>query len=114
VYAAGVVDVVNFAYAENGGFIFGQDVEEHGLRRLDGVIVAAFGAAEISSRAGEGAGDYSANAIGAVEKFSGDFADAIKIGDRDYVFVRGDLENAVAGGVNDGVAGAHVFCAELL
>ena len=112
VYAAGVVDVVNFADAEDGGFVFGQDVEEHGLWRLDGVIVAAFGAAKISWRAGEGARDYSAYAIGAVEQFSGDFAHAIEFGDGDHIFVRGDLEDAVAGGVDDRVAGAHVFCAQ--
>ncbi len=46
--AAAVVDVVNFADAENGDAAFFEDVEEHGARRLDGVIVAAFGAAEIS------------------------------------------------------------------
>ena len=100
---------MNFAYAEDGGFVFGQDVEEHGLGRLDGVIVAAFGAAKISWRAGEGARDHTAYAVGAVEKFSGDFAHAVELGDGDHVFVRGDLEDAVAGGVHDRVAGAHVF-----
>ena len=85
-----------------------------GLRRLDGVIVAAFGAAEISWRAGEGPRDHAAYAVGAVEQFAGDFAHAIELGDGDHVFVRGDLEDAVAGGVDDREAGAHVLLAEFL
>ena len=81
------------------------------MRRLDGIIVAAFGAAKISWGPGEGARDHTAYEVGAVEKFSGDFAHAVELGDGDHVFVRGDLEDAVARGVDDGVAGAHVLCA---
>ena len=49
--AAAIVDIVNFADAEDGNFAVGEHVEQHRARRLDGVIVAAFGAAKISRRA---------------------------------------------------------------
>ena len=45
----------------------------------------------------------------ALQKFSRDIADAIKLCDRDYVFVGRHLKDAVAGGVDDGVAGAMCF-----
>src|SRR5258708_14380299 len=61
----------------------------------------------------KGSGNYSADAMLAVEKFSGDFAHAVELGDGNYTFVRGNLKNTVAGGVDDGLAGADVFFAEL-
>src|SRR5258708_5519006 len=57
-------------------------------------------------------GDDAANAMLAVEKFSGDSAHPIKLGHGYDAFMCGDLENAVAGGVHDGHAGADVLCAE--
>src|SRR5258708_16263086 len=57
-------------------------------------------------------GDDAANAMLAVEKFSGDSAHPIKLGHGYDAFMCGDLENAVAGGVHDGHAGADVLFAE--
>src|ERR1700756_2540921 len=48
----------------------------------------------------------------AVEKFSRDFADAIKLWHGDDALVRGDLEYAVAGGVDDRFTGADVLFAQ--
>ena len=112
--AAAVVDVVNFSDAEDGDAAVFEDVEEHGARRLDGVVVAAFGAAEISGLAGEGASDDAADAVGSVEKAAGDFTHFVELGDGDDVFMGGDLEDAVAGSVDDGKAGADVFGAKFL
>ena len=92
----------------------GEHVEQHRFRRVDGVIVAALGPAEVSRRAGERPGNDAADAIRPVQHFSGDFAHAVKLGDRDHVFVGGDLEDAVARGVDDREAGAHVLLAQLL
>ena len=47
-----------------------------------------------------------------VEQFPRDLAHAIEPRNRNHVFVRGDLEDAVAGGVHDELAGAHVLFAE--
>src|SRR5579862_6861673 len=109
--AAAVVDVVNFADAEDGDAAFFEDVEEHGARRFDGVVVTAFGAAEISGLADERAGDYATDAMRTIENAAGDFAHFIKLGNGDDVFVGGNLEDAVARSVDDGKAGAHVFSA---
>src|SRR5258708_32916109 len=61
----------------------------------------------------KGPGNYSTDAMLAVEKFSSDFAHAVELGDGNYTFVRGNLKNTVAGGVDDGLAGADMFFAEL-
>ena len=52
---------------KTGMFVFGQHVEEHRLRRVDGVVVAAFVRAKISWRSGERASDNAPDAMGAVE-----------------------------------------------
>ena len=111
---AAVVDVVDFADAKDGGAAVGENVEKHGARRLDDVVVAALGAAEITGRAKKRSRDDAANAMRAVEQFAGDFAYTVQLGDGDDLFVSGDLEDAVAGGVDDGAAGANVFIAKLL
>src|SRR5882757_10844627 len=113
VYAAAVVDVVDFSDAEDGDCFFGEDVQEHWFGRIDGVVVASGRAGEMADGAFKGPRNYSADAMLAVEKFSGDFAHAVELGDGNYTFVRGNLKNTVAGGVDDGLAGADVFFAEL-
>jgi hypothetical protein len=48
------------------------------------------------------------------DQLVGNPADAIELRDRDHLFVRGDLEDAVGGRVDDRVTGPHVLGAELV
>ncbi len=112
--ATPVVDVVNFADAENGNFCVGEHIEKHGARRLDGIIVAALGATIIPWRAGERTSDDATNTMRSLKKLARDFAHFVELGDGNRFFMRGDLENAVAGGVNDRKAGTLVLFAEFL
>src|SRR6202035_4515810 len=66
----------------------------------------------MSGRAGERASDDAAHAVRSIEQFPRDFAHAVEFGDRDHLFVRGDLKDAVAGGVHDRLAGAKVLFTE--
>src|SRR5690348_17929485 len=75
--AAAVVDVVDFADTEDGHAALGENIEKHGARRLDGVVVATLSAAIISRRPREGASNHAADAMRAVEKFARNFAHAI-------------------------------------
>src|SRR5580692_5868926 len=111
--APAVVDVMNFADAENWNFLFDEHIHQHRARRLNRVIVAALGAAEISWRSGEWPGDHAAHFIRPDQHFARDFAHAVKLGDGNYVFMRGNLKNAVARGVNDREARSNVFLAQL-
>ena len=63
----------------------------------------------MSSGARERAGDDATDAMWTVKQFASDFADAILVRDRNNVFVRRDLEYAVARGVDDWSSGAHVL-----
>jgi len=112
--AAAIVNIVNFADAKNGNVLFGEHIEQHGHGRVDGVIMAAWRAHEVAGRSGERAGDDAADAVRPLQKFAGDFTHFVKVGDGDYFFVGGNLEDAVAGSVNDGFAGADVLFAKLL
>src|SRR5271156_3272561 len=112
-HAAAVVNVVNLADAEDWHFFFRQNVQQHRAGRFHRVIVPPLGASKISGSAGERPGDDAAYAIRAVQEFARDLAHAIELGNRNHVFVRGDLKNAVAGGVHDGKSGNNVFTAKL-
>ena len=112
--AAAVVDIVNFADAEDRNFSFDEHIHQHRARRLDRVIVAALGAPKISRRARERPGDHAAHFVRPVEHFPGNFAHAVQLGDGDHVFMRRDLEYAVARGVNDRETRSNVFLAQFL
>ncbi len=109
--AAAIVDIVNFADAEDRNFSFDEHVHQHRPRRLDRVIVAALGAPKIARSTRERPGNHAAYFVRPVEHFPGNFAHAVKLGDGDYLFMRRDLENAVARGVNDREARSNVFLA---
>src|SRR6266566_1257732 len=112
--APAVVDVVNFADAEDRRLALCQYVHQHGTRRLDSIVVAALGAPEISWRAGEGARDDPADFARSVEHSARDFAHSVKLRDRDHFFVRRNLEYAVARGVNNREPRAHMLLAQFL
>src|ERR1700690_435442 len=112
-YSAPVVNIVDFSNAKDGHVSFGKDVEQHRAGRLDCVIVAALGSAEISWRAGKWPSNHAAHAIWPVQQFPRDLANPIKLRNRNYVFVRGNLENAVARSVNNRKTHAHMLFAKL-
>ena len=109
-----MIDVVDFADAKDRDTPLSEHIHQHGLRRLDRVIMPAFRSAVIPRRPGEGPGDDAANTVRAIEQLPSDLAHTIQLGDRDHILVRGDLKYAVAGGINDGIAGASVLVAEFL
>ncbi len=109
--APAVVDVVNLADAEDRHFALDQYIHQHGVRRLDSVIVAALGAPEIPRRSSKGPRDDSADFVRSVEHFARDLAHAVKLIDGNHVFVRRNLEYAVARGVNDRKSRAQMFFA---
>src|SRR6266478_580796 len=110
--APAVVDVVNLADAEDWHLVLYQHIQQHGTRRLDRIIVAALGAPEISWRAGEGTRDDPADFVRSVEQFARDLAHAVKLRDGDHVFVRRNLEYAVARSVNNREPRAHMLLAQ--
>ncbi len=105
---------MNLADAEHRHFSFRQHIHQHRARRLDGVVMTPLRALEIARRAGERPGNYAPHAMLAIEHFASDIADAIKLSNGQHIFVRRNLEDAIARGVHDGVAGAHVLFAQFL
>ena len=88
-------------------------VEQHAARRGHGVILAIGSAGERARRAHEGPRDHPTHLIRPTQKRARGFADFIQLPERDDFFVRGHLEDAVGGSVDDGRAGAHVLRAQL-
>ena len=112
--AAAIVNIVNFADAEDRNFSLDKHIHQHRARRLDRVIVPPLGTPKISRRAGERPGNHAAHFVRPVEHFPCDFAHAIQFGDGDHVFVRRDLEDAVARRVHDRETRSNVFLAQFL
>src|SRR5580704_14125250 len=72
------------------------------------------GAGEMSRRSRKWTRDHASHAVRSVEQFAGDRAHSIELLDGDYLFVRGDLKNAVAGGIHNRLTCADMLVAELL
>ena len=49
----------------------------------------------------------------AIQQFSSDFAHAIQVGNRNHIFMRGDLKDAVARGVHDRLARSNMLFTKL-
>src|SRR2546425_6635125 len=111
--ATAVVDVVDFSDAEHEHTSILQYIEQHRTWRIYGIVVPARRARVSSARPIERPRNYAAHAVRTVEQFPRDFAHPVELGDRDDVFVRGDLKHAVARGVDNWKARAHVLIAEL-
>ena len=82
--------------------------------RRHGVVVAVGGARERAGRADERPRDHAPHFVRPAQDLARDLADAVQLGKRDHLFVRGDLEDAVGRGVDDGRARAHVLFAQFL
>ena len=112
--AAAQEHVENLAHAVDQDAALVQPVEQHALGRRHGVIVAVGGAREIARRADERPRDDAAHFVRPAQNLARGFADLVQLPERDHLFVRGHLEDAVGRGVNDGRAGAHVLGAQFL
>src|SRR5450432_1417608 len=89
-------------------------IEQHALGRRHGVIMAIGGAREITGRADERPRNHAADFVRAAQDFARGFAHLVKFPKRDHLFVRGDLEDAIGGRVDNGRPRAHVVGAQLL
>ena len=102
--------------ADGVGAAAGRDhaVEDGRLGRRDGEVLAVGGAREGLRRlADEGAGDDAADAQ-RVHDLGGDAADLVEAVEAEMRLVGGDLQHAVGGGVEDGLARADVLLAEVV
>src|SRR3989442_12019189 len=111
--ATAVVDIVDFSDAEHGHTSILQYVEQHRTGRIYRIVVPARRARVSSARPIERPRNYAAHAVRTVEQFPRDFAHPVELGDRDNVFVRGDLKHAVTRCIDNWKAGAHMLIAEL-
>ena len=84
------------------------------LGRVHGIVVAARRARKVSRWTREGPRNDAADAMRPIQQFSRNLAHPVQLGDGNHIFVRGDLKNAVARGVDDGLAGAHMLVAQFL
>src|SRR5262249_21428395 len=105
---------VDFADAQDRHLLFRQHVHQHGLRWIHRVIVATRSSFEISRRSFEWSCDHPADTVFSVEKLPRNFAHAIKLWNRDYAFMCGDLKYAVARGVHDREAGPYMLFTQFL
>ena len=112
--AAAEEDVEDLADAVDADAAIVELIEQHVLGRRHGVVVAVGGARESAGRAGEGPRDHAAHFVRSAQDLARGLAHLVELPERDDFFVRGDLEDAVGGGVDDRRAGAHVLVAEFL
>ena len=113
-HSAAIINVVNLADAEDLHTFFGKHVHQHRSRRIDRVIMSSRSARETSRRSRKRPCNYPSHAMWPVQKFPCDFAHAIKLRDRNHIFMRGNLKNAVAGRVHNRLARVHMLFTQLL
>src|SRR5262249_54933139 len=113
-HAACIVDVVDFSDAEDRNAALFEYIQQHGLGRIDGIVVPPGGAHEIAGRARKRSRDDTTYTMRPIEQLACDFAHSIQLGDWNHVFMCGDLKNAVAGRVNDRLSGADVLFTKFL
>src|SRR5260370_22013072 len=75
--------------------------------------MATRSAHEISRDSRERPGDHAPDPMRSIEQSPCDFAHPIEFVDRNHVFMRSNLKDAVAGGVDDGLSGSHMLFAKL-
>ena len=91
-----------------------QAVEQRWLGRRHRVVVPVRRAHVRARRPDKRPGDHAANAKAVDDDAVGGLAHPVQLGHWHDVLVRGNLEHAVGGGVNDGLAGGDVRVAEPL
>ena len=90
-----------------------QAVEDRRAGGRNGVVASAVRPREAPRRADERPRDDAPDAVRRDEELPGDLAPAVERRDRNDLLVRGDLEDRVPRGVDDGPAGAEVLLSVL-
>src|SRR5688500_16968683 len=107
-------DVADLADGDHGAAGFAQRVEDGVGRWRRGEILAIAGALETTfGRADEGPGG-GANDLVVVAEFAPDLAEIVEPLQPEGFLVGRDLQHAVDGGVDDGLAGAQMLYGEFL
>jgi hypothetical protein len=87
---------MNLPDSKNRYASLGKHIQQHGLWRIDGVIVPSRGPREMAGGAGKWTRNDAPNTVRPVEQFPRNLAHAIKLRDLNDLFMRGNLKNAVA------------------
>ena len=115
--AAVGVDVGDFTHGHHVAVLLVNQLLQHGRRRrFDRQIVTVAGTLEVTGFvADKRTGDDAANVIAAFgQLFTRDFAQLIQLVEAKGLFVTGDLEHRVSGGIEDRFPGFHMLFAELI
>ena len=112
-HALPAVDVVNLPDAEGEHARLLQPRHQQRLGRIDGVVVAAHGAPEAAGLPLERPRNHPPHLMRRRQQVARGLAHAVELFHRNNLFVRGNLEDAVGGGVHNRRAGLHVLRAQL-
>src|ERR1700682_1256817 len=105
-------NVANFPDADHREASFANRIQNR-ARRSHRKIVPPRRAPETSRRAIEWPRDDTPDSI-SIGMLPRDLANLVKFSDRQHVLMRGDLQNRIGRCVKNGMAGPHMFCAQLL
>src|SRR5690349_1743995 len=98
--AAAEEDVSDFPNGIHGNVFRGEAIEQHALRRRNGVIVPVRSTGKRAGLSYERTGDDAAYFVGSVENVASDFTNTVEFRERNDLFMRGDLKDAIGGGVD--------------
>ena len=112
-HALPAVDVVNLPDAEGEHARLLQPRHQQRLGRIDGVVVAPHGARKAAGLPLERPRNHPPHLMRRRQQFARGLAHAVELLHRDNFFVRGNLEDAVGRGIDNGRAGLHVLRAQL-
>src|SRR5260370_15970567 len=112
--AAAIVNVMTLATSENANFALRENIHQHRLRRIHGIIVPPRGPHEVSGLPRKRARDHASHPMRPIQQFPRDFAHAVEFSDWDHLFMRGDLKHAVARRIHNRLARSYVFFTEFL
>src|SRR5207249_908476 len=113
-HSPAIVNVMNFTDSENAHLSLRENVHQHRLRRIHGIIVPPRSPHKISRRSDERPRDHAPHTMRPIQQFPSNFAYAVKLRDWDDFFMRGDLKHTVARGIHDRLARSNVLFAQFL
>ena len=91
-----------------------QQIQQCVTERLERVVMPIGRPGKRTGHPHEWPGDHASHAEPSADHVEGNLADSVLLGNRNDVFVRGNLKHAVGGGVDDRLAGLDVLDAEAL
>ena len=102
-------DLADLAQCEHGDAGLCQHIQVDAAWRLEGEVAAVPGADERSRQSREGSRDDPRHGVPACQQAPGSLAPLVETVEGHDIHVRGDLEDAVGRGVDDGPPGGHVL-----